>query len=340
MPNWFTVNNLADGEGGRTADVSIYDQIGKDWWTGDGTTAREFTDVIDSLGDINQLNLFINSPGGDVQDGISIYNYLKRHQAKVMVHVDGMAASIASIIAMAGDEVIMPENTQMMIHNPLSWAMGEAKDFRQVANLLDKVKDNLITTYAGFTGKGRDEISDLMDAETYMNATEAVAMGFATQATQTNTPVVNCFDMKDIKAKVQAKFDQMKNRSGKVDQTKPAQNKPPQGTSASPIDILNLCAEKRLDFLAKGLIEKGASLEQVKNELKQAADIQDICAAANLKGDSQTLIAQMDSPAEMMRTVVTNLKAEHTANIDGGESAQTSPDKAKKGWNNAFHRYA
>ena len=93
-----------------------------------------------------------------------------------------------------------------------------------------------------------------------------------------------------------------------------------------------------MDFLAKGFIEKGASLEQVKNELKQAADIQDICAAANLKGDSQTLIANMNNPAQMMRTVVTNLKAEHTANIDGGEPVQTSSEKAKSTWNAAFQR--
>ena len=333
MPNWFTVNSLADGEDGRTADVSIYDQIGKDWWSGDGTTASEFTQAVEALGDLSHINLYINSPGGDVYDGLTIHNYLKRHKAKVSVFVDGLAASIASVIAMAGDEIHMPENTQMMIHNPWSWAVGDADEMRKRAKDLDKVKDNLISTYVNFTGKDRDEISALMDEETYMNGKEAVEHGFATQTTEQAAQIANAFNMADVKAKVQAKFEASK---PKLKET----SKPPQDTSASPIDILNLCAEQNLDFLAKGFIEKGTSLAQVKNELKQAADIQDICAAANLKGDSQTLIAQMDSPAEMMRTVVTNLKAEHTANIDGGEPAQTSPDKAKKGWNNAFHRYA
>lgn len=113
--SWFRMQASADNE----ADIYIYDEIG--YW---GVTARQFVNDLKALGDITHINLHINSPGGDVFDGIAIFNALKHHGAAVTVHIDGLAASMASVIAMVGNPVIMPENTMMMIHYPSHYLMG------------------------------------------------------------------------------------------------------------------------------------------------------------------------------------------------------------------------
>src|SRR5690625_2640779 len=104
---------------------------------------------------------------------------LKRHKAHVTVYVDGLAASVASVIAMAGDEVIMPANAMMMIHDPWTWGAGNAKQFRKLADDLDKIGESIVAAYEGKTGLSSEEITSIMDAETWLTASEAVEMGFA-----------------------------------------------------------------------------------------------------------------------------------------------------------------
>jgi ATP-dependent Clp protease protease subunit len=111
--------------------------------------------------------------------GQAIYSMLKRHSATVNVYVDGLAASIASIIAMAGDSVKMPKNAMLMVHNPWSFGMGNANDFRKLADDLDKVRESMISVYEDKTGMEKESIVELMDAETWMTAEEAVEFGFA-----------------------------------------------------------------------------------------------------------------------------------------------------------------
>jgi ATP-dependent protease ClpP protease subunit len=111
-------------------------------------TAKQFVNDLKALGDVTHINLHINSPGGDVFDGIAIFNALKHHGAAITVHIDGLAASMASVIAMVGNPVIMPENTMMMIHKPWGFAGGDANDMRDYADLLDKVESVLIPAYA------------------------------------------------------------------------------------------------------------------------------------------------------------------------------------------------
>jgi ClpP class serine protease len=122
--------------------------------------------------------LHINSPGGEVFDGITIYNLIKQHPANVTTYIDGLAASIASVIALAGDSVIMAENALYMIHNPWGFAMGDATEMRKTADLLDKVAGSLVTAYTSKTGKPDDDIQTLLDAETWMTAQEAKDAGF------------------------------------------------------------------------------------------------------------------------------------------------------------------
>jgi ATP-dependent Clp protease protease subunit len=164
--------------GSKSAEIYLYDEIGGGGFFSSGVSAKQFADDLKNLGKIDTLNVRINSPGGDVFDGLAIYNTLKRHPANVIIDVDGMALSIASVIAMAGDQVNMAKNAMMMIHDPWTVSAGTAEDFRKQADLMDRVKGNLVTTYADRTKMKDAEVSDLMSAETWMTADDALSMGF------------------------------------------------------------------------------------------------------------------------------------------------------------------
>lgn len=168
--SWYSIEAKA---GNKEADVFIYDTVGI-WGVEANTFVRELNEI-----DVKTINLRINSPGGNVFDGVAIFNALKKHDAKVITHIEALAASIASIIALAGDEVHIADNAFYMIHNPYTWAVGDAASMRKTAGMLDKVTDSLIKTYTNKTGKASAEIRQLMDAETWFTAEEAKDAGFA-----------------------------------------------------------------------------------------------------------------------------------------------------------------
>ncbi len=171
MKTWFKIKALAKD----TAEISIFEEIG--YW---GVTAQQFAKDLTALGgNIRQINLHIHSPGGDVFDGIAIYNLLKNHTAKKTVYIDGLAASMASVIAMCGDEIIMPENAMMMIHKPWGIQGGDAEDMRKYADLLDKVESSLLMAYTSKTGKSEEEIAAMLAEETWLNGKECIELGFA-----------------------------------------------------------------------------------------------------------------------------------------------------------------
>lgn len=178
---------------GTSAEIWLYDQIGQSFW-GEGISAKTFQKELSSLGKVNTINLRINSPGGDVFDGLAIYNQLKAHPARVVVDVDGLAASIASVIAMAGDEIRMASNAMMMIHNPHGMAMGDAREMARMSALLDQIKDgSLIDTYAHRTSQPRATLAEWMDDETWLSSEAAVQYGFADSITSEQA-VAACFD--------------------------------------------------------------------------------------------------------------------------------------------------
>lgn len=168
--DWYTIKAHASG----AADIFVYDEIG--FW---GVSAHGFVQDLQAL-DTQAINLRINSPGGDVFDGIAIYNALRNHPASVSVTVDGLAASIASVIAMAGDTITMGRGAQMMIHDALAMCVGNAADMRQTAALLDKCSDNIAGFYADKAGGDVADWRATMAAETWYTADEAVAAGLAT----------------------------------------------------------------------------------------------------------------------------------------------------------------
>jgi ATP-dependent protease ClpP protease subunit len=169
VKRWYEFRAQAKG-----AEIVIYDEIGAF-----GIPAKAFLDELKALGPVAELTLRINSPGGSVFDGVAIYNALKRHGAAITVWVDGIAASIASMIAMAGDEVVMPENAMLMLHDPSGLVMGTATDMRAMAEALDRMKAGMVAAYRGKSDGDDAEIEALMAAETWLSAHEAVDLGLA-----------------------------------------------------------------------------------------------------------------------------------------------------------------
>ena len=169
MNSWYTIRAQSTG-----AEVVIYDEIGAY-----GVSAKGFLAELGALPDATPIALRINSPGGSVFDAVAIYNALQRHSGTVTVWIDGIAASAASYIAMAGDEIVMPENAFLMIHDPAGVVMGTAIDMRAMAEALDKIKGSLLQGYAAKSGRPQEEIAPLMAAETWLDAKDALDLGFA-----------------------------------------------------------------------------------------------------------------------------------------------------------------
>lgn len=169
--------------GKKTVEIYLYDTIGNDWWG--GISAKMFSDQLksDAKG-AEQIILRVNSAGGDVFDGLAIYNELVRHPANVVAEIDGMAASIASIIVMAANEIRIADNAMMMIHEPWTGAVGSAKDLEDKAQLLRQVAGNLVRTYAARTGQSEPALEEWMAEETWFDARQALDNGFADKITE------------------------------------------------------------------------------------------------------------------------------------------------------------
>ena len=173
--SWYSIKALSRG----TAEVLLYDEIGA--W---GITAQQFARDLKALGDLQRIDLRVHSPGGDVFEGTAIYNLLKHHPARVEGYVDGLAASMATVILMACDVVHIPENGLMMVNKPWGITGGDADDMRRYVELLDKIEDTMVMAYASKTGKSETEIKSLLKEETWMTGREAVEAGFADQLTE------------------------------------------------------------------------------------------------------------------------------------------------------------
>jgi ATP-dependent Clp protease protease subunit len=166
---WYAIQST---ENGSAQEVHIYDEIG-----GYGVGAKEFIAELKQHSG-NRIHLRINSVGGSVTEGLAIANAIKRHKGGVTAHVDGLAASMATVIAVSADETVMADNGIFMVHEPWSVGQGTADDLRAEAAVLDKMKKSLVRAYTKKTGMDDDEVEDLMRAETWMNAQEALSLGF------------------------------------------------------------------------------------------------------------------------------------------------------------------
>ncbi len=192
---WFKITaKHEDGDDDdASAEILLYDEIGRNWF-GEGISAEELVRTLAEL-DVAKIDVRINSVGGQVFEGLAIFNALDRHPAEITTHIDGMAASIASIVALAGDEVRIAENAFMMIHNPWGVAIGDANEMRSMAEILDKLGGSLADIYAAKTGGKHNAMRKLMDAETWFNATEALEAKLVDTIAPAMAIAASVFDM-------------------------------------------------------------------------------------------------------------------------------------------------
>lgn len=182
MKKYFSMEKV-----GNEASINIYGDITSwAWEDGEDMSAAILSKQLAALGDdVARINVYINSYGGEVAEGLAIYNALKRHKAKVVTYCDGFACSIASVIFMAGDERIMNDSSLLMIHNAWTWGEGNAEQLRKQADDLDKITQASVIAYKAHSTLSEEEIKDLMDKETWILPEEALEYGFATDIEKT-----------------------------------------------------------------------------------------------------------------------------------------------------------
>lgn len=321
MRNWYSMQ--ASAAAPTTAEISIFDEIG-----GWGITAKEFISDLKALGDVKDINVSINSPGGSVFDGLAIYNALKASSANVTVKVMGVAASIASVIAMAGKKVVMPENSFLMVHNPWSFAMGNANDMRDMADVLDKLGESLVGTYCAKTCKPKAEIQALLDAETYLSAAEAVDMGFADEMIP-NVPVKAQFDLSRLQDALRVKVELCVEEGDVLPPEDPAE---PAAVSPLAEQIQASAKTAGLEAYAAlwALDDKIQTADDIKARIAHAKEVASFCAIAG-KAEMATAFINEHLPisevrAKLRAALVAQSDAQH---IDTAQKTPAAP-KAQK----------
>lgn len=321
MKNWYSIK--AASAAAAPVEISIFDEIG--YW---GVTAKDFISEFKAkLGDSKEVVLAINSPGGDVFQGFAIFNALKAVKAagvKVKVKVMGIAASMASVIAMAGDEIEMPDNAMIMVHNAISGVYGDAEDLRAVVNVLDQIDNSIVATYSARTGKSEQEIRDLMAADTFMSAARALDLGFTDTVTESISATA-CFDTERLPENVRALF------------TRAAVTLP------APERVNPLAEQIQASATAAGLADFAAmfatdasltTLEAAQAAIAVAKEIKSYAAVAGRPDDAAALIRERKTVAEA-RTALAKALADADA-ATGVDTARKSTAVASKDGHEGF----
>ena len=329
MRTWYSMQAAANAP--TTAEISIFDEIGM--W---GVTAKQFISDLKALGDVKDITLSLNSPGGSVFDGLAIYNALRSSGANVTVKVMGIAASIASVIAMAGKKIVMPENTFMMVHNPLGGGFGHSEDLRAIADAMDKVGESLIATYVARTGKSAEEVKALLDAETYMSAEEAVSLGFADEL-QPAFLIKASFELDRLPENVRSAFE----NSQQEPQPEPEPAPEPEPTP-EPVAVSPLAEQIQVSATAAGFAEFSAlwalddtiaSSADIKARIDYAKEVKALCAVAKLPGAMSGLINENKPIAEVraeLRKMLVAKSDEHRVDTTARTKAAQPQAKAHK----------
>lgn len=287
----------------KAAEISIFDEIG--FW---GVTAAAFGKDLKALGDVDDITVFINSPGGSVFDGLAIYNMLRQHPANITVKVMGVAASAASFIAMAGNKIVMPANTFMMVHNPMGVAFGNAAEMREWADILDKIAASLIGVYVARTGKDEKEVKDLLDAETWMTAEEAKALGFADEV-EAEMKIAAKFDLDSLPDNIQAVF------KGGANEPKANEPKAEDPAPAVADQIAALAAEAGLKEFAAVFALGHDTIEAAAKAIDNARQVKALCALAGA-ADKTSEYVNKAMPVAKVREALINARAASDTPID------------------------
>lgn len=305
-------------------ELTIYGEIGPSWWGPDVISAASVERELRDFPSASKINVRINSPGGVVTEGHAIYSLLTQHPARVVVTVDGLAASAASVIAMAGNEIRMSIAALMMIHNPWGIAFGEADDMRREAMVLDKMAGVIADIYAQRTGQSNEQVLQMMSAETWFTADEAVEQGFATAVLKNPEPApakqgarnaphwdLNKFGFRNAPAALIAAMAK----------PAPKQENETMSIPASILEVLNLAADADdVAVVAKIKATRSAN-EAAQNAATFAAFVEEI---AGVQGDAAlgVLNAWKASHAEVARLQKEAADAEFAKLIADGKAAR------------------
>lgn len=283
MP-WFSIQARDDNP--RHAHVVIDKPIGSDWapdWISDffgEMPAREFIDAVEAMGELDEITLEINSPGGDVASGVRIYNYLRNHGAKIHTRVTGMAASIATVVMMAGETRSMALGSSIMVHRAMSLMLGyfNANEMEETARNLKIVDSSMIDIYAAATGKGADELGALLDqGDTYLGADEAIEWGFATEA-DASLQAVACADPGLFKKQLE--------QAGKLAQAEAQlarlqQPQEPPATTMTAAEALALAFDITPEEAEAQAADLGDQIIALRQQVPVSADLEPITLVAN-----------------------------------------------------------
>ncbi len=314
----------------KTAELLIYDEIGA--W---GKTSTALLNELAALGDLSTINVRINSPGGDVFEALAMHNTLTRHPAKIITHIDGLCASAATFVALAGDEVRMADNAMMMIHEPWTTAGGNAEAMQKQADLLDTIAEQIVNLYARKTGADPADIREWMQAETWYTADQALAAGFidiidvplkmAALAVQhdlsrfKNSPILPC--MEPVVMTVENPIETPET----PDVPTPP---PPVPESARPLDAINIvriCNTANEPKLAEILLATPHTAEQVQARIAQAATVRKVCAIARQPELAPGLIAAgADEAAAKLATWDALVTRDESQHIDATPPLKTA----------------
>lgn len=347
---WYSIKAQAQAD--KPVEIRIYAEIG--FW---GTTAEAFVAELDAAAASGaDILVSLNSPGGDVFDAFTIYNALRRYAGRVTTRVDGVAASAASLVAMAGDQLVMPDNAQLMIHNAWVLTGGTAEDLRKTAEMMDKIRDGVVAAYARKSGLEADKLVEMMDATTWMTALEAQALGFCDviedpirlqMSSDSAAEVLR--KHKNLPAEVAAMLDEQDAASPAAPHTEVVAPEPatngPEATLTDPVSqpqanatqatavvahVYAACRTAGVAHLAEGvLLSSGlASKEQADARIAQAAEIAGVCLAAKMADKAAEFVAAGLSVDQARARLFDAVTAASEIAIDNTQRPEASPVKA------------
>lgn len=312
--------NLKAAANNKPAVMSIYDDIGM--W---GVSASAF--IGDLRAQTGPLDLEISSLGGSVFEGVAIYNALKRYAEtpgnSLTVTVMGVAASIASVIAMAGTTIRMPANTYMMVHKPWGGLAGNADEMRDYADLLDKIEMSLIGTYMARTGKSEDEIKQMLEKDTWLTAEEAVSQGFADEVTDA-IEVSASYEPERLPENVRAVYGARASADDEIPTDDEVDDADDSSVFAEEAQALITAAG--MDDHAATMVLNAKTLDDVKARLVRAGEITALCEVAKLPDAAGALIAADKTIAEARTHLIDTLAArDDQRRIDPSHKSSDKP---------------
>jgi len=316
---WFEMKASAD----KTAEIFIYGSIGKSWFDDDAVSAKSFVDDLKALGDVDKITLRINSPGGVVYDGLAIHNAIKAHKAEVTAVVDGLAASMASFIAMAANKIVMPKNSFMLIHKASGMCWGNSDDVEKLMKDLKRIDKVAAQAYADRSKQALSAVNDLMAEDRLMDADEAVELGYADEIGEEVEIAAN-YDHRGFNfmpAGAREKFEHLlssEDPPSEDDDDEEEDDDDGDKPAASPSS-----GNKKADKKGSVVSLDAARGEGSKRGREYSAEITDLCALAGAPASMASDFIRNGVPVASARKKLLAYRAEGSVDVNGHHSGST-----------------